>query len=125
MSTGVPVGGLEALSKLQTIEIGTPNLLHHHILPIIIPITSLYVKEITFHFIVTTWKATESQFIERDQKAGRMMLSGVDDALVSAQFPCLRKVKVLCAWSWCGANVHSFIQEAFPQCHEHGLLSIG
>jgi hypothetical protein len=124
MTTEVHVGGLDAILKLQTVELGWINLLNQRALCVITPIRSLCVEEITLVLKMTIYQVAGSINVKWEKEKGWEMLSRLDDALVSAQFPCLQKVKLRCCWSWGEENVHSFIQAALPKCYECGLLSI-
>jgi hypothetical protein len=113
MTTGSPFGGLGAAHELQTIEFGLICFPDRHILNIIMSITSLCVEMITiyFHLIV-------------DLDSEGKVMSELDGALVSAQFPCLRTVRFADRGYALEVGVRAFGQERLPKCHRQGLLYI-
>jgi hypothetical protein len=121
----IHVGGLDAVLKLQTIELGTLNLLGYQpAVRLISHLASPCVEEVTYHFDCSDYKVASHINVEWEKEKAQENLSGLDDALVSDRFPCLRKVKLLCRWSWWDRGGREMIEEALPKCSQRGLLLI-
>jgi len=115
---------LGTITELRTIQLGSWNILGHvgrttRIVDLIALINSVHMEEMSIVLEAVPEHKDRQDTIEKE----RHMWSGVDDALLDAGFPNLRKVTFVSRRASFWEKRRSVVEEELPRCHKQGLLS--